>query len=511
MDGIEFGVARHENSVTFHAMHPYLRFFCAPFALLLLHLLTAPAYAALFSLQGPGVNPADFRITVLATNLNFPLGMVQLSDGSLLVAVSQPVTSSYWSSVGQIIRLVDADQDGVADGPAAVLYTGLPGGQTSLRLWGNLLFVTGQGVGKPISILRTGATPSTPLTFVGQINVNYPSGGWLHPHSALGIRPTPGTNNSCDLLFQLGSEKNFSNTVRTATISSTQIAGATGTLMGESIYMLTLTDNVTNVVASNLTRLAQGLRNPAGFAFHPVTGDLYFEDNGIDGLVNVNEPHSADELNFIPVAQVGNGTVPSFGFPSNYTAYRTGNVVGGAGVQPLVAFQPLPDPFTGSESEGPNDIAFAPRGFPNGLNNGVFIGFHGKFDGGGIANEENPVVFVDLTTTNYFQIIGNNEAGIGHLDGLLPTDDSLFLADLTATGNTGSGGGTGAIYQIKSLVSPVLSFSLGGNTLQLSWRVGVLQQSQSLSGPWSDVLNATSPHPITIDPTHSQAYYRTRY
>src|SRR5262245_4044728 len=117
--------------------------------------------AAPFSVQGPGVNPADFRITVFATNLFYPLGMAQLSDGSLLVAVSQG--TSYWNSTGQIIRLADANQDGIADGPGAVLYNGLPGGQTSLRMWGNLIFVTGQGPGKPISVLRAGVTPGAAL------------------------------------------------------------------------------------------------------------------------------------------------------------------------------------------------------------------------------------------------------------------------------------------------------------------------------------------------------------
>ncbi len=465
------------------------------------------ARAAPFTIQGPGVSTSDFRITIFATNLNYPLGMVPLPDGSLLVAVSQG--ASFWSSTGQIIRLTDTNGDGIADGPGVVLANGLPGGQTSLRMFGTLVFVTGQGVGRPISILRAGATPSSPLTLVGAINVNYPSGGWEHPHSALNLRSTPGRSGSCDLFFQLGSDQNFAKTTRTATISSAQIPGANGTLEGESIYMLTLIDNVTNVVATNLTRIAKGLRNPAGFAFHPVTGDLYFEDNGIDGLVDPNEPLSADELNMIPAAQIGNGTVPDFGFPTNYTAYRTGTVVGGGGIQPLVVFQPLPDPLTGSESEGPNDLTFAPPGFPSGLNSGIFIGFHGRFDLGGIANEENPLVYVDLTTRNYFQMIGNDEPNIGHLDGLLATADSLFLADLTSTGSTGSGANSGVIYQLKSLVTH-LRFRVQNNALEVTWPAGTLQQSYSLFGPWTDVPAATSPYLAAFDGNHPQTFFRTR-
>src|SRR5262245_49414559 len=102
--------------------------------------LTVVARAAPFSIHGPGMNVSDFRITVFATNLSYPLGMAQLSDGSLLVATSQG--TSFWNSTGQLIRLLDTNHDGIADGPGAILYTGLPGGQSSLRKWGSLVFVT---------------------------------------------------------------------------------------------------------------------------------------------------------------------------------------------------------------------------------------------------------------------------------------------------------------------------------------------------------------------------------
>ena len=83
-------------------------------------------------------------------------------------------------------------------------------------------------------------TPTTPLTLVGQIVVNYPAGGWLHPHSALAVRPTPGRAQSYDLFFQFGSQTNFAASTNTGSISSTNISGASGPLLGDSIYMLTL-------------------------------------------------------------------------------------------------------------------------------------------------------------------------------------------------------------------------------------------------------------------------------
>ena len=463
--------------------------------------------AAPFAVQGPGVNPSDFRVTIFAKNLNFPLGMVELEDRSLLVAVSQG--SSFGSSTGQLLRLTDTNRDGIADGAGKVLFTGLTGGQTSLRKYGDLIFVTGQGSGKPISVLRAGATPDAALTLVGQIKINYPQGGWYHPHSALGIRATPGAPGSCDLFFQLGSDQNFAKTTPTCTLSSTQISGATGTLQGESIYMLRMSESGTNVTASRLTRVAKGLRNAAGFAFHPESGDFYFQDNGIDGLVNANEPLSADEVNRIPAVELGTGSVPDFGFPDNYTEYRTGTIVGGGGVQPLVAFQPLPIPATGSESEGPNDIVFAPKGFPDGLNDGIFVGFHGKWALAGLANEENPLVYVDLKNGAYFHFISNDETVIGHMDGLLSTEDSLFVADLVSTGNLDSGGGAGVIYQIESLM-PRLYFRMYGNGLELTWPAGTLYGAPSLSGPWSEIVGANGIYRVEFDGQSKGLFFQSK-
>src|SRR5437867_2918429 len=192
-------------------------------------------------------------------------------------------------------------------------------------------------------------------------------------------RPAPGAPaGTWELYFNVGSSANFDQNTDTVGLSGLM----TGTMQGGTIYRVTVTEVGQGATVSNLVQIAMGLRNAAGFAFHPVTGDLYFEDNGIDGLSDPNEPLSADELNFIPAAQLGNVTIPDFGYPTNYTAYRTGTIVGdGGGRQPLVAFQPLPDPVNGSESEGASDIAFAPPGFPDGLNNGIFVGFHGKWSG----------------------------------------------------------------------------------------------------------------------------------
>src|SRR5262249_4045113 len=108
----------------------------------------------------PRVHPSDFRVTTFASGLNYPHSMAQLSDGSLLLATSDP-TTSYFDPPGRLLRFVDANGDGVADGPGQTLYNGLPGTLTGLRTAGDLVFVTSSAAGQEtISVLRMGAKPS---------------------------------------------------------------------------------------------------------------------------------------------------------------------------------------------------------------------------------------------------------------------------------------------------------------------------------------------------------------
>jgi glucose/arabinose dehydrogenase len=305
------------------------------------------------------------------------------------------------------------------------------------------------------------------LTLVGSINFDFPT-TWEHTTYALAVRDTPDQSGDYDVFFNIGSRVNSATSVDAVTASGLISAS----LNADSIYKFTVHDAGGTSSYSNLTLVATGLRNSAGIAIQPSTGDLYFEDNGIDGLAP-NEPLSADELNRIAAADIGK-IVPDFGFAHDYIQYRTGVRVGSGAVQPLVAFQPIPDPLTGSESEGPSEIAFTPTLFQlGGLNPGVFVGFHGKFNQGGIANEENPLVYYDLTTGESYHFIGNDEPDIGHLDGLLATADSLFVADLSFTGGVFSPGdaGKGVIYQIKVVPEPtslaLVSLGLLAATLRL--------------------------------------------
>lgn len=399
----------------------------------------------------PSVHPADFRVTTFASGLDFPTSMQQLDPTSLLVGCSVPNPGgSYFNSTGELLRLVDANGDGVADS-TQVLATGLPGGITSVRQSGDLVFVSSGGNAVPtISVLRKGAAVSSPYTLLGSIAFNFPT-TWEHTSYALAVRPTPGVAGSTDLFFNVGSAVNNVDTPATVTVSTSGMLAAT--LHGDSIYMTRVTSGAGAPAFSTPVQIASGLRNAAGIAVHPTSGDLYFEDNGID--TPAGEELSADEINRVRATDIGNA-VPNFGFAHDYIEYRTGNRVGSGAVQPLAAFQPYPDPNTGHESAGANEIAFAPAHFPAGLNGGVFIGFHGEFDGTGADNGENAVVYFDPQTGQYFHFIESGQDGLGHPDGLLATDDSLFVADMSNASVFGPQA-AGAIYQIQAVPEPVLA------------------------------------------------------
>jgi glucose/arabinose dehydrogenase len=445
-----------------------------------------------FTIGGdPRVHPEDFRITTFATGLNFPYSMQQLSDRSLLVGTSQPVSGNFYNSVGELVRFVDANQDGVADGPDTVLYTGLPGALTAVRQAGTLFFVTStQSGSESISVLRAGATPADPLTLLGSINFSFPS-GWEHTTFENAVQPVAGQPGYYTLYFNVGSQVNDAKTTATVPLSGL----LTGTVNGDAIYEVTVQDTGGVPNFTNLTQIATGLRNAAGMTFDPRSGDFYFEDNGIDGGGSPEEELSADEINRIKAADIGK-SIPDFGFPSDYIDYFTGKEVGSGGVQPFVAFVP----GSGPEIAGPAEIAFAPQQFPAGLRNGIFVGFHGLFDLGGTANDENPVAYVDLSTHSYFRFIPNSVAGVGHLDGLLSTSDSLFLADLSSNGDIFNSTQTGVIYQIKAeppVLAPIPDQSITeGSTLTLTASVSDPDQS-------SDTLQFSIVNPpsgASIDP-----------
>ena len=411
----------------------------------------AAAAAPPFALgSDPRIDASKFRVTQFASGLAYPTGMLKQSDGSLLVATNDPTGGRYYASTGKLLRLTDANNDGVADDAGTILNDGLPGAIVQMRRAGNLLIVNSAlASGSSISFLRPGATPALPYSLVGTINIPF-AADQMHDSYALAVRPTA-VPEAHEVYFNIGSRLNAANTTTTTNVTGMNISGS-WVLNSESIYRMTLTDTGNGAMVSNPRQIARGLRNAAGIAFHPVTGDMYFQENGIDGGSEAADPVSADEINIIPANEIGVGAVPNFGFAGDYIQYRTGTRTGSGGVQPITTFQPFGPNQT--EAEGAAEISFAPPNFPVGLNTGIFVGFHGRFSTAGVDNEENPLLYLDLATNQYFEFIPNSVPTIGHLDNILATDDSLFVSDITSTGNIFTTTASGAIYRITAIPEP---------------------------------------------------------
>jgi glucose/arabinose dehydrogenase len=405
------------------------------------------ASATIAAQQSPFAGPtafdsSDFRVTVFANGLNFPYGMIILPDGSLLYGSSVPIAGggSYFASTGELIRVTDQNDDGVADDEGTVLAKGMPGTITALERAGNLIAVTSAEVGKErISFLRRGADWSSPLELVGSIN--FDCHHFEHQSYGLLARKHAGSNDECDLFFNIGAH---GNDAAGATVPTSGLI--TATLDDATVYMVTIKDSGPgkSPAVSAPVLIATGLRNAMAMAFEPGPGDLLLVDNGIDGLEHPREPLSVDELDRIPADKIG-GDPEDFGFPESYIEYRTGAQIGSGGIAPEMTFQPI----DGSESEGPAGMAIAPPDFPKGLNHGVFIGFHGQFDWTGQDNEENPLVYADPSTSEYRHVIENREPGVGHLDSLLSTNDTLYVADLCADSSLAKATPCGVIYEIR--------------------------------------------------------------
>lgn len=413
-----------------------------------------------------GVNPADFRYTTFASGLNFPVGMQMLPDGSLLVATNNPINNGgLYNSTGSLVRFVDANGDGVADNPnGTVVYSGLPGTISSVTQAGNLLFITNSA---PTTVGLTVLQMSSPTSYslVGNEQFSFPAtpngDAWEHTTCTAISQPVAGSPNTYNVYFNIGSQADNVTTPATTTATASGLFNAN--LHGDSIYRVTVNENGAPSF-SNVTQIAYGLRNAAGMAFQPSTGNFYFDDNGIDNGVSdptyndTGKEYSADEINMIPAGQVGT-TLPDFGFAHSIILESDGSQVGdGLGVQPLQTFRAMP---SGAQSEGPNQIAFAPSSFPAGLNDGMFITFDGNGDAG-TTNDQNPLIYYDPTTNQYFHFIEGGQDGMGHLDGIISTGNAIFLSELDSAGSLfePSDGGGGAIYELVAVPEPGIFLSV---------------------------------------------------
>ena len=383
---------------------------------------------------------ASLEVTAFATGLNFPTGMVELPDGSILVATSTPAGGSFFQSTGELLRLTDEDEDGVADDAGTILATGLPGTLVSLARAGDLVLTTSaEGGNEQIVVLRRGERWADPLDPVGSLR--FYLDGFEHQSYGLAARPSPDVDGSYEVVFNVGASANES----AGRIAYTQGLVETQ-LWDASLYRMTITDSGDGLTISEPEQIATGLRNAAAITFDPATGDLVITDNGIDTPEDRIVALSADELYRLPADEIG-GEVEDYGFPAAYVDYATGEEIGGQAIAPVVAYRPIDGPRGASEAEGVASVALAPASFPKELQ-GVVAGFHGQYDSVGIENEENPLLLSDESTGDSIELFANDDPEIGHIDGLLSTETTLYAADL-CDGSLVEPDPCGTIYAVR--------------------------------------------------------------
>jgi glucose/arabinose dehydrogenase len=399
----------------------------------------------------PRIDPSKFVVTEFASGLPYPAGMAELPDGSLLASTNAFTGGGFIESRGKLLRIVDEDGDGRADSidPVGIVrrvararvpvYVDLPGAVVQMRRAAGLLVLSSRQANRTqIVVLREPLVPGDAFTWLGVVQLEFPE-GHLHDTYAIALRPGP-TDGSTEVYFNVGS--GLDSEVDPTRIEASGLIDAA--LMTGSVYRMTLIDDGESIGVTDLRLVATGLRNAAAMAFHPDSGDLYIQDNGMDSEDDPDEPVNADELNVIAVDRLGI-EVPDFGHPDQYVAYRTGERVGTTGEMPVVAFQPI----DGSEAQGAAEFTFAPPGFPAPFDEGIFIGFHGTYQEGGLANGENPVLWVDPDMSSMLEFIPNGAPQVGHPDSLLATQDSLYVADLQPSGPLTERSPEGVIYRIS--------------------------------------------------------------
>jgi hypothetical protein len=381
-----------------------------------------------------GVNPSLFDLTTFASGLPFPAAVQPLADGSVLVQT----TPDYGYTPGQLLSFTSTGAGG------GVVYTnsglGLMTGSTLVGHYyasGTDTSEIGPGGGSSINLLQAGSTPSSPMSLAATLQLSYPI-PWDHPSVGLAARPTPGVPGSYDLIINVGSQ--YDNVITpagsTATLTGTGFSSSpTTSLLGNSLYKITIDENGAQPAVTGVQQVATGIRNAFGMTFDSA-GNLWFSDNGMDQLPPGSsqptpppgEPPQADELNFLSAAQLAAGTPVDYGFPNCYTQYAWGSIpgvtVGNGCVQPVLAFQPVTDLGGIHQLIGATQVALAPSTFPDGFNDGVFVGFTGD---GGLDNNGG-LAYYDFGTAQYTQFIESTD--VNNIIGVASSDNALFFTTL---------------------------------------------------------------------------------
>lgn len=377
-----------------------------------------------------------FQSSAVLTGLNYPLGLSQLGDGSLIFGTTTPAAGS--GGVGQFAFYLGAGNvSRYAGGISTVIASNLPGAVTGVQPLGNNTIVV-----STIGNQTFGGFRMADLTFLSGSGNSYTNVGSIH----FQYQPAGGAVSLEPVVTQIGPGQ-YSIVFGLSASGNDGTAGGLVTLSGlisaqlpqGSVDSLTVDVSGPIPVVTNPSELASGIRNTTNPVIDP-SGNIFFGDNNYD--VN-NVVINADELDKIIAGVSG---VQFYGYPGNYTGYGTGDFVGGQGIPPIVAFQPLAN----FDSAGIASLALAPSDFPSGFENGFFVGFHGDYTDGGIANLTDPVGYVDAMG-NYVEFLQAGQPGLSHPDSLYSNSNSLYVLNLF-TGDFAAG--TGEIDVITSAPEP---------------------------------------------------------
>ena len=236
---------------------------------------------------------------------------------------------------GHVYSLIDSNRDGVADEVSErVNGLNVPNG---LAMQGSMLYVGLQDkiVFWPIPAEFDSALPLAPLLPVNTTLKNE----FLHGWRSLGFGPDG------KLYVALGAPCNICDLEPNT---------------GKIVRM--------NIDGSGWEVVANGVRNSVGFDWHPKTGQLWFTDNGADGM---GDDVPADELN--RVTKVGQ----HFGFP--YMGGKSAMLPGYENKQPPTELTP-PEIEFGAHTANLGIEFYEGGMFPAEYKNDAFVAQHGSWN-----------------------------------------------------------------------------------------------------------------------------------
>lgn len=353
------------------------------------HVVAPQQWAATPELVAGLELPPGFTITVVAQALGNIRMMAQAEDGSLYLTRREQ---------GDVIRLVDADGDGAADGPPETVAADLPYVHGIALREGRLYLAT------DTQLLAGELDDEGQVGGLETLLDDLPDAG-QHPNRTLAFGPDGllylSVGSTCNACAETNPEA--------ATVLQVEPDGSARTVF------------------------ASGLRNTIGFGFHPETGELWGMDHGTDWRGDDSPP---EELNRLEEGR-------NYGWPYCYGFQAADNLFNqeppGMGKEQYCAELTTGPVLTYTAHSAPIGMVFYTGAqFPTDYANGAFIAMRGSWNRQPPTGykvvflrfaDGEPVGFADFLSGF---LLPDVPAHFGRLAGLLVAQDgSLLVGDDT--------------------------------------------------------------------------------